>query len=100
MRPTKPVKKVEARAVTKKAVPARSGAAKKPAGNSPSGDELIAARKAVGLSQAAAAELIFSTRRTLQDCEAGVAAMHPGLWELFQAKLAGTLPGYSPRTEV
>lgn len=44
------------------------------------------ARKTVGLGQQAAAELIYSKRRTWQDWEAGVADMHPGLWELFLIK--------------
>lgn len=33
-----------------------------------------------------AAALIHSTLRTWQDWEAGVARMHPGLWELFCLK--------------
>jgi transcriptional regulator with XRE-family HTH domain len=41
-------------------------------------------RSATGLSQSAAAALIGSTLRTWQDWEAGKAAMHPGLWELFR----------------
>lgn len=53
---------------------------------SPTPDEIRAARKASGLSQTAAAELIYSTLRTWQDWEAGKAHMHPGLWELFRQK--------------
>jgi DNA-binding transcriptional regulator YiaG len=44
------------------------------------------AREAAGLSQTAAAALIYSTMRTWQDWEAGVARMHPGLFELFRFK--------------
>ena len=47
---------------------------------------LKALRKSAGLTQVQAAELIYSTRRTLQDWEAGIAPMHPGLWELLNIK--------------
>lgn len=53
---------------------------------SPTPAEIRAARTASRLSQTAAAELIYSTLRTWQDWEAGKAHMHPGLWELFEAK--------------
>lgn len=53
---------------------------------SPSTTEIRAARKAAGLTQAAAAATIQSTRRTWQDWERGIAMMHPGLWELFRSK--------------
>ncbi|MEO6351492.1 MAG: helix-turn-helix domain-containing protein [Oxalobacteraceae bacterium] len=53
---------------------------------SPMPDEIRAARKESGLSQTAAAALIYSTLRTWQDWEAGKARMHPGLWELFLQK--------------
>lgn len=53
----------------------------------PTPDEIQAARSGAGLSQTAAAALIYSTLRTWQDWEAGKAAMHPGLWELFNIKL-------------
>lgn len=58
---------------------------------SPTPDEIRDARKASGLSQTAAAELIYSTLRTWQDWEAGKAHMHPGLWELFRQKKPGRL---------
>ena len=45
-----------------------------------------AQRLAAGLTQTAAAKLIHSKLRTWQDWEAGVAVMHPGLWELFCLK--------------
>jgi len=45
------------------------------------------ARLNAGLSQSAAAALIYSTLRTWQDWEAGNARMHPGLFELFCIKL-------------
>ena len=53
---------------------------------SPTPEQIRAARIAVDLTQAHAAELIYSTRRTWQDWEAGVAKMHAGLWELFCIK--------------
>ena len=43
-------------------------------------------RKSAGWTQAECAAEIHSTRRTLQDWENGVAAMHPGLWELLHIK--------------
>jgi DNA-binding transcriptional regulator YiaG len=62
---------------------------KGPAANPPP-EQIRAARSAAGLSQTAAAALIYSTMRTWQDWEAGKARMHPGLWELFKLK-AGRL---------
>lgn len=55
-------------------------------GDHPKPDEIRSARESAGLSQSAAAELIYSTLRTWQDWEAGIARMHPGLWELFRIK--------------
>ena len=54
--------------------------------DSPTREEIRAARADSGLTQTAAAQLIYSTLRTWQDWEAGIASMHPGLWELFEAK--------------
>jgi len=53
---------------------------------SPTPAAIKSARTASSLSQSAAAALIYSTLRTWQDWEAGKAHMHPGLWELFEAK--------------
>ena len=61
-------------------------------GTSPRPEEIRAARQDSGLSQTAAARLIYSTLRTWQDWEAGIAGMHPGLWELFQAKRPRSKP--------
>lgn len=55
----------------------------------PTPEEIKQARTDAGLSQPAAAALIYSTKRTWQDWEAGKNPMHPGLWELFRLKLAG-----------
>lgn len=52
----------------------------------PSAEEIRAMREAAGLTQTQAGELIHSNLRTWQDWEAGVARMHPGLWELFEIK--------------
>lgn len=57
---------------------------------SPTPDEIKERRSAAKLTQAAAADLIYTPRRTWQDWEAGIAPMHPGLWELWQLKLAET----------
>lgn len=53
---------------------------------SPRPEDILAAREAAGLTQAQAAELVLTPRRTWQDWERGVARMHPGLWELFRLK--------------
>lgn len=53
---------------------------------SPTQQEIRDRRADSGLSQAGTAALIYSTRRTWQDWEAGVASMRPGLWELFELK--------------
>ena len=49
----------------------------------PTGAELKAARLAAKLTQPAAAELIGVKMRTLQDWEAGIAAMPLAAWALF-----------------
>lgn len=56
------------------------------AGRNPAPAEIIAARERAGLTQTAAAELVYSKLRTWQDWEAGIARMHPATWELFQLK--------------
>lgn len=58
-------------------------------GRNPSPDEIRGAREKAGLSQTAAAELIYSTLRTWQDWEAGAARMHPAFWQLWKMKAAG-----------
>lgn len=59
------------------------------AARNPKPEEIRAAREAANLTQTEAAVLIHSTLRTWQDWEAGIARMHPALWELFQLKLKG-----------
>jgi DNA (cytosine-5)-methyltransferase 1 len=56
-------------------------------GRNPDPAEIRAARKAAGLNQTQAAQLIHGTLRAWQEWEAGNRRMHPGLWELFQRKL-------------
>lgn len=64
----------------------------------PTPDQIKQARKSADLSQTAAAELIHSTLRTWQDWEAGIAKMHPGLWELFLIKVDRLQPASPERT--
>ena len=56
------------------------------AASNPTPEAIRAAREAAGLTQTAAAALIHGTMRAWQDWEAGARRMHPGLWEIFQAK--------------
>ena len=57
----------------------------------PTPADIIAARKAAGLTQTQAAHLVHGTLRAWQGWEApdsqpGARRMHPGLWELFRLK--------------
>jgi putative transcriptional regulator len=52
----------------------------------PSAEEIFALRSALGLTQAASAELVCYTLRAWQFCEAGQRKMHPGIWQLFGLK--------------
>lgn len=54
--------------------------------DSPTPEQIRKARKAAGLTQEEAGELVKGCRRTWQEWEAGRSPMHPGLWELFQIK--------------
>lgn len=65
--------------------PNRSKKTKNAAAN-PFPDEIRNVRETAGLTQTAAAALIYCKLRTWQDWEAGVARMHPALWELFNIK--------------
>jgi putative transcriptional regulator len=51
--------------------------------------EIESARKAAGLSQAAAAKLVHATLNAWQKWEAGDRRMHPAFWELFRIKIGG-----------
>ena len=65
--------------------------------SNPTKEQVRAAREAAGLTQTAAARLIYSTMRAWQEWEAGNRRMHPGLWELYQIKLANRV-GIEPTT--
>lgn len=52
----------------------------------PTPQQVKAAREAAGLTQTAAATLIYSTCRAWQKWEGGEARMHPGMFELFELK--------------
>lgn len=71
--------------------PNRSRRTDSPARN-PTPAEIRTARDAAGLTQTAAAELVFTTCRTWQQWEAeegttGHRRMHPAFWELFRLKI-------------
>lgn len=68
-----------------------------PASN-PTPGEIRAKRLAAKLTQSQSAALVISTLRAWQSWEAApddpyARRMHPGLWELYEAKLSGKLPG-------
>ena len=50
---------------------------------SPSPAAMLAARKAAGLTQNAAAEKCLSALRSWQDWECGKRRMHPAIWQVF-----------------
>lgn len=58
----------------------------------PSLESILAARKAAGLTQTAAADLVHTTCRVWQQREHGDRKMHPAFWELFVWK--GEVDGY------
>lgn len=65
--------------------PNRSG--RSPAAN-PEPAAIRAARDAAGLTQTAAAHLIYSTLRAWQQWESGERRMHPAMFELWRIKVA------------
>lgn len=52
----------------------------------PTPQEVLEARTRAKLTQPQAADVVYVTRRTWQNYEAGSCPMHPGLWELFNIK--------------
>lgn len=60
----------------------RGGTVKK----NPTPTKIKKARAAAGLTQDAAAALIYATLRSWQDYEGGQRRMHAGLFELFEIK--------------
>jgi len=64
--------------------------------SNPTPAEVRAARGAAGMTQTAAAALVFTTCRTWQQWEAeegtpGHRRMHPAFWELFRIKAKKTV---------
>lgn len=68
--------------------PNRSKKTPSPARN-PTPDEIRAARLAHGLTQAQAAEVLFSSLRAWEDWENGRRRMHPVFWIFFQQNAGG-----------
>ena len=52
----------------------------------PTPAQIREARESAGLSQTAAAALIYCARGTWAQWESGIRAMHPAMWELFLIK--------------
>lgn len=57
------------------------------AASTPTPAEIRAMRDTAGLTQTAAADLIYTTCRVWQQWEAGDRRMHPAFFELFRLKL-------------
>lgn len=53
-------------------------------GSTPKPAEIRALRESLGLSQTAAAKIVYSTLRSWQNWEAGDAKMHPAIWAWFR----------------
>ena len=54
--------------------------------------EIIATRKAAGLTQTEAASLVCGSLRAWQQWEAGDRRMHPAFWDLFCIKISINQP--------
>ncbi len=61
--------------------------------------EIIAARKAAGLTQTEAASLVCGSLRAWQQWEAGDRRMHPGLWMLFRLRTEEAASGSETESE-
>jgi putative transcriptional regulator len=57
-------------------------------GRNPRPDEVRRARLAAGLTQTAAAAVVYCTLGTWQRWESGERAMHPAFWDLWRRKIA------------
>lgn len=55
--------------------------------NSPTREQIRAARLSSGITQTVAGALLHTTCRTWQQWEAGDRRMHPAFWELLNIKL-------------
>lgn len=60
------------------------------AASHPAPEEVLAARESAGLTQSAAARLVYSTLTAWQKWEWGMRSMHPALYELFRLKTGQT----------
>jgi len=60
-------------------------------GRTPRPHEVIAARAARGLTQAASAQIVHCSLNSWQKWEAGERRMHPAMWELYLRKTRGAL---------
>lgn len=58
------------------------------ASQNPTPEKIRAAREAAGLTQTAAASLLYTVCRVWQQWESGERRMHPAFWELFNRKSA------------
>lgn len=56
------------------------------AGANPDPSEIRAAREACGMTQTAAAAVIYCTLRAWQDWEGGQRRMHPASWDLWRMR--------------
>lgn len=70
----------------RKQVPSHPNRGPQGAASNPAPAAIRAARESAGLTQTAAAELVYAGLRGWQEWEAGTRRMHPGLWELFRQK--------------
>lgn len=61
-------------------------------GETPSPAQIKRARARANLSQKAAAALIYQERKSWNRYEAGLVAMHPALWELWNIKAKRAQP--------
>lgn len=61
--------------------------------------EIIATRKAAGLTQTEAASFVCGSLRAWQQWEAGDRRMHPGLWMLFRLRTEEAASGSETESE-
>lgn len=66
--------------------PAHPNRSRRSPARNPTPAEIRAAREAAGLTQTAAAALIYCSLRGWQQWEAGERSMHPAFWELWRLK--------------
>ena len=67
------------------------------AASNPTPAEILKVRTTAGLTQTEAAALIYRSRRSWQEWEAGDQRMDPALWELFNLKITGGKPQKAAR---